>query len=713
MTTSFNDSPIDDFDDDMFGVGTFARSLADSLAQIQNPVGTTVALHGPWGSGKSSVVNLVRRALAERDDEKLVVSEFKPWWFRGEEALALAFFQHLDAILEKGLGDKVIGLVSNIAKPVLQAGSVLGAAAALATGAPVAGIADKASSYLSSFFDGGRTVEEAFEAISKVLGSQEKRFVIIIDDIDRLDPEEQLAIFRLIKSVGYLPNVLYLLVFDRDLAERLVAERYPSEGPHYLEKIVQMSFDLPAPIKHDLDQAVLSVVDQVCGTPPDRDDQLRFMNVFYDAVSPYVTLPRDVMRLRNAITVTWPAIREEVRVADFVALEMIRLSEPKLHKAIRVHRDKICGARGDRAHQDEIGQQRFDRLLGEVREERRDIAKIAVERLFPRLREMSYGQDFIADWDADRRVCVEHHFDTYYRLSLSDETLPKTVLDELIERAGEPAFIRERFREAAKVTRRNGSSMVPVYLDALNVRWRDLTLRSIQPLLATLFEIHDSIALKRDADRGIFRFGNTSLRYHWLIRRLLYDRFSLVERSAMLVSAVNDASLGWRVNFVSSMMDDYEPREGRRRTEEDKCLIVQGELQTLIDAALAAIRTASKDGTLLGHADLPNILYRWREFARDNGKEVREWTDSLISEDQALVRIANTFTRESWSASGTDRVSIRNAEAEIQPEIFGNPDLLRRNLERLRDGGKLSATDQKVVVNFLDAWSAPGDDAPG
>jgi hypothetical protein len=47
----------------------------------------------------------------------------------------------------------------------------------------------------------------------KVLGDQLKRFLIIIGD----------------KSVGRLPNVICLLVFDRKLAEAIVQERYPSE----------------------------------------------------------------------------------------------------------------------------------------------------------------------------------------------------------------------------------------------------------------------------------------------------------------------------------------------------------------------------------------------------------------------------------------------------------------------------------------------------
>ncbi len=52
----FNDSPIEADDDDRYGVTGFAESIAKSITRMHKPVGATIALNGPWGSGKSSVV---------------------------------------------------------------------------------------------------------------------------------------------------------------------------------------------------------------------------------------------------------------------------------------------------------------------------------------------------------------------------------------------------------------------------------------------------------------------------------------------------------------------------------------------------------------------------------------------------------------------------------------------------------------------------------
>lgn len=302
MSTYFNDSPIEIPQDDLYGITPFAESIAKSVLNIKAPEGTAIALNGPWGSGKSSAVNLIRNALDSAQNNQLVVTEFKGWWYRGDEALALAFLQNLHATLSKGLGEKVKDFIPKLAGRVLQAGPVVGTVASAMTGQPILGtLFSKASSFAGTFFSDDETVEETFNALAAVLKNSEKRFLVIIDDIDRLPPDEALAVFRLVKSVGRLPNVMYLLVFDRGLAEKVVLERYPSEGPHFLEKIIQAGFELPQPLQADLNDSVFASVSEICGSPNEISN-IRFMNIFYDVVAPYVTTPRHVVRTHRRVT---------------------------------------------------------------------------------------------------------------------------------------------------------------------------------------------------------------------------------------------------------------------------------------------------------------------------------------------------------------------------------------------------------------------------
>ncbi len=672
-----------------------------------------MALNGPWGSGKSSAVNLIRRELENAKDETLVISDFKCWWYRGEEALALAFLQNLHSLLSDTLKDKVKDLVPKLSRGLLQAGPVIGAAVALTSAGSFAPFTTASANFAKRFFATGDTLEKTFRKLAKVLEEENRRFLIIIDDIDRLSPEEALAIFRMVKSVGRLPNVMYLLVFDRALADKAVEERYPSEGPHFLEKIIQAGFELPMPLRTDLNNALLSSIETICGSPDEARVQ-RILNVFYDVVAPYLTTPRHVARFQNAISVTWPAIANEISLADFIALETLRLYEPSLFHAIRSNKSNLCGARERQDRGNPRDEARFEPFLRGVDQENYSTVTLALQRLFPRLEEMGYGAEFVTTWDAERRVCVDAHFDTYFRLSLSNETLPIDRINELVERADDCDFVQATFREAAQARRSTGTSMVPVLFDELNTHAPKVNKAKVEPLLSALFEIHDEIDLDTDQGRGMMGLDDTSLRYHWLIRRLTADRFTIDERTDLYFSALANASLGWLVDFVSSAKGHYQDRDDGPRREED-CLVREDAIDRLVDQALAEIRDAAADGMLLQHQDLFYILYRWRDFLENDPTEVRAWTDPLLINDDALLTLAKELTGESWSQGiGMFGLGDRVSRRTIRAQIDENTDILdvdrfRTALERLQASGNLNDDDQKVVDDFLTAWQRQRD----
>lgn len=478
---------------------------------------------------------------------------------------------------------------------------------------------------------------------------------------------------------------------------------YPSEGPHFLEKIIQAGFELPAPLPTDLNNAVLASISEICG-PPKDDQMVRFMNVFYDAVAPYITSPRHVSRFQNAISVTWPAIAGDVNLADFVALETLRLYEPSLFASIKSSKHCVCGSRreGDRNGNDE---RRFGPILKGVPEDHCELAMTALQRLFPRLESMGYGSEWISEWGSERRVCVETHFDTYFRLSLSDEVLPAQRIDELIEKANDGNFIKTAFREASKVERRTGQSMIPVYLDELTTHGKRIDKLKVEPLLSALFEIHDEIDQEEDAGRGMSVKANTSLRFHWLIRGLTRDRFTLEERTEVYLKATEGAELGWLVDFVSSARGDYQGREGRQPTREVDCLTTEAALPELTDRALVSIRSAAADGTLLGHLDLLYILHRWVGFMDNDPSEIRAWTDALLTDPKGLVALAQAMTGESWSMGMGDRVSRRSVTAQIREDTdIINTNAFREALMEAQDKDEFGVEEKEIVRVFLNAW---------
>lgn len=252
---------------------------------------------------------------------------------------------------------------------------------------------------------------------------------------------------------------------------------------------------------------------------------------------------------------------------------------------------------------------------------------------------------------------------------------------------------------------------MPVLLDELNTHASKIVKSDVRPFLVALFEIHDDIDLRIDEERGVFSIGDTTLRYHWLIRRLTEGRFDLDERTELYSIALESSCLGWMVNFVRSAEDQHQVR-GKGPLAPEQCLVRKDALDGLIDLALNSIRSSAADGSLLEHRDLISILYCWRGFAGNDPAEVRAWVDPLMDDHQALVTLARHFTGESWTQGMglgdlTDHVSRRNIRVQIDESTdIVDTHVFRAALEEMVQSGDLNDEDQQAVAEFLSVWAS-------
>jgi predicted KAP-like P-loop ATPase len=92
------DQPIRSIRDDLLGRGEFALALANALSAWRGDESLVLALYGPWGSGKSSVKNLVLEFL-DKAEKPTTVMHFNPWAWSGQDALFNAFFTEIGGVI--------------------------------------------------------------------------------------------------------------------------------------------------------------------------------------------------------------------------------------------------------------------------------------------------------------------------------------------------------------------------------------------------------------------------------------------------------------------------------------------------------------------------------------------------------------------------------------------------------------------------------------
>ena len=72
-----------------------------------------------------------------------------------------------------------------------------------------------------------------------------KKIIVVIDDIDRLTSSQIRDIFQLVKQVADFPNIVYVLVMDKEVVCSALEKVHNMDGNEYLEKIIQVPFEIP------------------------------------------------------------------------------------------------------------------------------------------------------------------------------------------------------------------------------------------------------------------------------------------------------------------------------------------------------------------------------------------------------------------------------------------------------------------------------------
>jgi len=321
--------------------------------------GLVIAVNGVWGSGKTSAINLALEMLSDVEQQidpnrkPSMVVHFEPWLFSGQHNLASQFFATLAPALEKGIGHKAAGAARAIKDAMVQnVSGILDAASLAATGTGQAGLALIAKG-LKTLFTAPKKDEtvglaERREELRNLLLGQSRKIVVVIDDIDRLHPDEMRLILSMLKSVADLPNVVYLLPVDMAVVKDATHIKATTGGASFLEKIVQVHLDLPNPSRSGLDQLFSGALLDAAGKDVvfERSDMDWIAHHIF---SGYMRTPRSVNLLINAIRVSWPPVWEDAYFPDVVGIEAIRLFEPAIYEYIRNNkRHMLQGKSGEK-----------------------------------------------------------------------------------------------------------------------------------------------------------------------------------------------------------------------------------------------------------------------------------------------------------------------------------------------------------------------------
>ena len=206
------DSPITREQDDKLGRAAFAKALANAVSDFGGDDSFVIGIHGKWGTGKSSVLNLFAEELTQASDKRsqtVDVLRFNPWNFSDQNQLVLQFLRQFSAhlrSLDKTSKAKVKALLENLDKYSAALGPPLEAV-------PYGKFLSTGIRFATKALVGNGDTDSLFRAVGHQLRQLKRKTVVIVDDIDRLTALEIRQVFQLVKLSARFPYVVYVLAF--------------------------------------------------------------------------------------------------------------------------------------------------------------------------------------------------------------------------------------------------------------------------------------------------------------------------------------------------------------------------------------------------------------------------------------------------------------------------------------------------------------------
>jgi len=673
------DRPLENATDDKYGFSAIASKLASGVAAAVGGDGIVIGIEGPWGSGKTTLLNLLEKELKRQNAEHFHVVKIAPWMSGDQTNLVDALLSPIAEILERAKKeksrfwsrDKGRDLAEMMSRYSIRTGRLLAPIARFAgnfiPGASIAAEAIDVGSGVLSNFGREATLTDLKARIATALSEGETNFVVIIDDLDRLDPSQVVEVVRLVRSVADFPKIAYILCYDRSvLSHALQNGLGVPNGDEFLQKIVQLTFAIPLPepfdLRADFLQEARAIYEKVNSRDIEGNEETDFRNAV-DREGAGLRTPREVKLALNGLRFTYPSLKDDVYFPDMCRLNLLKVTNPRLYRWI----EEYLGLRsvlvtGD-ASVSNAEKARLGTDLGELLpldDSRSGRSIWSLRRFLPGIEKAdnpgervfassSYGE--VTDLILQRRLGSPLHYRFYFALSPPKTVIPDAEFEQLLAWAGSDtdALVKQlrQYGSSKRLSGRNWFEYVLLRLD--NAMVNTLDPQQCKGLVVALATVLDDISTDNPEVRMSlvsFEREACNLAVEVLIRLRDLDGAAFANLLDWL--AAEAPAINWLYGslFVSVL---GEPDPNRLRFAPS--LVLGEQHKKRIRTKLKERASAATTKARLQHLPrLSSYLRGWRDVSSQI--TVRRWVASFIKSDERFLWLLEQL--RGWAMS--DRV---------------------------------------------------------
>lgn len=722
------DRAISDPEDDQYGFVELAQKLAPSVIAATQTDGMVIGVEGKWGSGKTSLLNFLHSELNDQGDQKDIhVISIAPWLQGDENDLAVLLLSQISAALEsevqdsknKNAPDKTkfkenAKLFKSYAVKVGRGVSpLLKIAGHIVPGVGVAGsVAEGATNYLAEWGSDETTTELKGRIVER-LNQSKFRFVVLMDDLDRLEPAQTVEVIRLVRSVADFPKVAYCLCYDRDVLTHALEQGLGvKDGDLYLQKMVQLSFAIPLPEPFDLrgrlKEKLLGFYELLHAREASGELKSKLLDVI-DREGGMMEVPRDVALAFNAIKFAYPSIKEDCYFPDVCWIQLIKIKRPKLYRWIEKYLATrtvlvTSTARLNRESRRQTGQELKKLLPAEDLEATESIYRVG--QFVSGLEHYAKNHYNNSDKDAGEEVHVFQsslgnsitemmalkrigsplHSRIYFAFAIPKTVMPDAKFDELRNAAAKDVpKLTNMLSKLAGDWRPVGGTWFSHVMDRLDGGlFNEMEITELKGWAIAISDSMDRVIEEDNERPGLMldTATETQFRVQRLLRLIRENDADVAH--GLIISIFNQSpSMNWLVSdlfrqelFDHGIVGDREKPNDRALTAEEVAKI-----KTILKTRL---KNESVRAAIGNYSNLAGFLYGWRDLA--GIRSPKTWVKKYTKEDRNFLRFLSGM--KSWVTSDKTYYPLKKDNVER----FLDWDLVTQRVDELADN-----TDDQIA----------------
>lgn len=208
---------------------SYASSIVTHIENMEKPIESySIAIASPWGSGKTTMLNEIKKQLEDR--QKYIIREFTPWKMTSSNQINKEFFILLQDIISESPS------IYSLNKILIEYANLL---------SNIPNVPTIVKSLVSILGNKNQSIIALHTRIDDSLQKLNRKIVIIIDDLDRLEHQELFEMMRLIRVSANFRNILFFVAYDKQYIIQTLQNHGISRADEYIKKIINLEISLP------------------------------------------------------------------------------------------------------------------------------------------------------------------------------------------------------------------------------------------------------------------------------------------------------------------------------------------------------------------------------------------------------------------------------------------------------------------------------------